>query len=268
MKQNKKTPEDLKNHLLKYKDAVIILGDQINTDENVFKVTEEDKEIYNRRVMTKEPFEFWNYYYDKIHKETINICDTQETITKLLDMDLHSTIINLNQDGYKYSSDCIDLKGAQDILKCVRCDKSYNASDMITSDFNKVLACGCGGKIKPSVLMYNEKYAVREYNKTIDSIFNKEINTETKEEKTILNTHSLIFIGVDFNEEFMDELVKNYFTIQEQVTTDEEPYYLILITNNDIIALTNYQPEFATHDNVKDSVERLVTLLNYNKYKV
>ena len=160
--------------------------------------------------MIKEPNKFWNFYVDKIMIPLAATNKTTAQINRLLEMNVHSSIIDTNivktviNDGKR--EDLISPNGKNNILECVKCHKTFEANKMIDElkSTEKTLKCGCGGNIKPTVLYHGEKYNMNMYKAVKDAIFKEENN------KPELNTHTLIFIGVDFTDSLISELIDSY----------------------------------------------------------
>ena len=148
----------LLQHLKQYQDAVIILGPDI-AKVNV-EVTEESKEQFNRKVMVRDPKTFWSYYAENLMKLYSYNDITTETVEALLDLNLHSTVIDTNIIEILTHTDAIYPTGKNKNLKCVKCQKDYNAEDMYhqLKFQDSTLKCSCGGNIKPTVLCFGEKY--------------------------------------------------------------------------------------------------------------
>jgi hypothetical protein len=249
-----RTPQDLVNHLNKYKDAVIIIGDAVVKDLNLFKVDETTKDVYNRKTMVKEPDKFWKYYKENIFKGRLENTKEQDAINNLLVTDIANKVIVLSQEGYfedlAMPYDVISLKGNQRFTTCVKC----NSIQCLSHKFEPETKCKCcGGRIKPTVLMYGEDYGHAEYTAAKNAVFNE------TEEGTKLNTHTLIFIGVDFEEDIMHEFIENFDVIKKKYP--EEPHYSVIIADNDTVSIGLYEPEFATDGDIAGSVERLITLI-------
>lgn len=249
---SKLKPQDLVNHLYKYKDAVVITGDHITKDIN-FKIDESTKDILNRKNMVKEPKTFWKYYYDNVYQpEEYVENDTENAIRSLLELGLFPNVINQSPYSlgrYFELSNVVDLKGRSYDTICVKCREIYRTDDVVsqTGD-NKPVKCKCGGRIKPTVPMYGEGYDVEAYNNTIDLI------AKDKE----LQTHTLICIGVDFTEDIFHEIVQNFRALKYST---EETRYLVIVTDGDIEVINAYEADFATAGDMEDSVKRLVNLI-------
>ena len=141
------------------------------------------------------------------------------------------------------------------------CNNEYEIAD-INSDkyiyniFNSedIIKCSCGGKIAPTITMFKEKYKTSLITKIKDAIFKTDENN-----KVDLNTHTLIFIGVDFEEDYMHELIESYNAIK--LNTTQENSYCVMICEKDGVSIDYYQPEFATYEDIASSINRLIDKL-------
>jgi hypothetical protein len=256
MPKKPKLPIDvLSKHLLHFKDAVIILGPDILGEGAQFEINEETKDNYNRKLMIREPEQFWKYYSDNIMKPLAISNKITAQVNNLLNLNLHSMIIDTNivRSLASTRKDVIDPNGKNDTLECVKCQKKYDANSM----FNQLqkqettLKCNCGGNIKPTVLYHGEKYNMNIYKAVKDAIFVEE-NGVPK-----LNTHTLIFIGVDFTDTLISELIDSYDALKNDLA-----HYTVIITdklNRD--DLIYYNPEFGTCDDLDEAIKRLITLI-------
>ena len=258
-KQNQWKINQLIENLKKNKDAVVIIGDKAIKELDLYKIDEKSKKDLNKKKMVKEPKKFWEFYKQNI------ICNTRKSeagnnLSDLIKTGVVKTVIDLNYNGEITSplgsnTRVINLKGIFDIYRCMSCDTTYTSLDEDAINSNKVLKCKCGGKIAPTVTMFGEKYLEKHTKAIKDSIFIEE-NDEIK-----LNTHCLIFIGVDFEEDYMHEIIESYVAIKSEVSTNENPYFLVMITEKDGVSIEYYQPEFATYTGIADSIVRLTKML-------
>ena len=247
---NKKTKlpiEALIKHLNEYKDAVVIIGPDVAEDITPFMITEETKEMYNRKNMVKKPGMFWQFYSNNIKTEESFCTASMESINKLLKLDLFSNVIDTNT--FVTVSNAIHPNGINNDIECVKCHKHYNALDM---DFNtdKQLKCECGGNLKPTVLYFGEKYNSLIYNKVKDAIFTE------KNGKPALNTHTLFFIGVDFSDSLISEIIDSYDALK-----GPNDFTIIVTDKKSNADLYYYNPEFGVSDNIGDGINRLIKLL-------
>jgi hypothetical protein len=243
----------LPEHLNKYKDAVIILGPDILGEIKQFEINEETYDFYNRKLMIKNPQEFWKYFSDNIMHPTAATNDITKQVVKLLSMCLHSSVIDTNivhtiPTHYKI----ISPNGKNDVLECVKCHKEYDANKMFNQlqEQDKVLKCSCGGNIKPTVLYHGEKYSAPIYQSVKDAIFTEENG------RPELKTHTLMFIGVDFTDSLISELIDSYDALK-----DNQHYTVIIsdkLNRDDVIY---YEPEFGVADNLDSALIRLMNLL-------
>ena len=114
----------------------------------------------------------------------------------------------------------------------------------------KVLKCECGGNIKPTVLYHGEKYSAPLYEKVKNAIFIEENG------KPQLNTHTLIFIGVDFTDSLVSELIDSYDALK-----DAQHYTVIITDKLNRDDLIYYNPEFGVADDIDAALLRLMDLI-------
>ena len=254
MNKKPKLPiEALLEHLVKYKDAVIVLGPDILEDNGQFAISKETYECYNRKLMIKKPDEFWKYYSDNIMVPLAATSKTTKEIHSLLSMNIHSTIIDTNivktiSPNYKV----VSPNGKNNVLQCVKCQKEYDAHSMFNQlqDQQTVLKCDCGGNIKPTVLYHGEKYSTPIYQSVKNAIFTEENG------KPELNTHTLIFIGVDFTDSLISELIDSYDALK-----DYQHYTVIITDKKNRDDLIYYNPEFGVTDDLNQALNRLINLI-------
>lgn len=240
--------DSLIKHLKQHKDAVIVLGSKIITDE-MFRVDEKTKEIYNRKTMIKEPDKFWKFYSKCIMsmpEEYSN--DVVKSINKLLELNLHSKVIDINL--INSVDDVISPNGRTDVLECVKCHKQFNPYEMKEQLENqdKIFKCECGGNIKPTVLFFGEKYTTPVYDSVKDAVFTEENG------KPALNTHTLIFIGVDFMDSLTEEMIDSFDALKTK-------NQFTVIIDNTQTNLIYYEPEFGVSDELDKGINRLIELL-------
>lgn len=245
--------EALLNHLVEYKDAVIILGPDILEENKQFEISPETYECYNRKLMIKDPTSFWKYYSDKIMTPLAITSKTTTQINTLLSMGLHSAIIDTNiVKTIAPNYEVISPNGKNNVLECVKCHEKFDAHSMFNQLQNQegVLKCSCGGNIKPTVLYHGEKYSSPIYQSVKNAIFTEENG------KPELKTHTLIFIGVDFTDSLISELADSYDALKDY------QHFSVIITdklNRDDIYY--YNPEFGVADDLDQALKRLMDLI-------
>lgn len=254
--ENKWQINHLIENLKRNKDAVVIVGDKAVETLNLFKVNEDCKDVMNRKTMVKEPQKFWSFYKENISKQIFGESPAEAAITALIDKGIVKTVIDLNYTGNIASNDIevIQLKGDLDVLRCMSCGKEYEATEELL-DTETVLKCDCKGKIAPTITMFGEKYLDKNVKAVKDAIFLEEDN-EVK-----LKTHCLIFIGTDFEESYINELIDSYDAVKANVSSDEETFFTVIITDNDSMSINYYKPEFATDGDITESIKRLTALI-------
>ena len=251
MKKKTKLPLDvLLNHLKEYKDAVIILGPDI-AKVNV-AVGEDSIGKFNRKNMVRNPEIFWKYYTENLMKLYSYNDITTETVEALLDLKLHSTVIDINIIDILKHTSALHPAGKNKKLECVKCGKAYDAEGMYhqLKFQDTTLKCDCGGNIKPTVLCLGEKYPMNVYNKVKDAIFVDENG------KVSLNTHTLIFIGVDFSDSLITEIIDSFDALK-----DNNHFTVIIADKDHREDVIYYNPEFGVCDDIQQGVSRLIDLL-------
>jgi hypothetical protein len=146
----------------------------------------------------------------------------------------------------------VSPNGKNNVLQCVKCQKEYDAHSMFNQlqDQKTVLKCDCGGNIKPTVLYHGEKYSTPIYQSIKDAIFIE------KDGKPELKTHTLIFIGVDFTDSLISEIIDSYDALKDY------NHYTVIVSDrlnrDDVIY---YNPEFCVADNIDAAIERLIKII-------
>lgn len=257
---SKPTIENLLKSLKQNKDAVIVIGEKC-VSKDILKINEGTKDNYSRKKMIKNPKEFWKYYNDSIYNQDTSISSAEEAINRLINTGTIKTVINLNYTGNIKSvallpTKIIELKGNKNIVKCMSCEKETAITNDILNS-SKVVKCECGGKIAPTITMFGEKYKEKYVSEIKSSIFKEDNGTVE------LNTHTIIFIGVDFEEDYMHELIESFNAIKSQQGTND--HYCVMICEKDGVSIQYYQPEFATFEDIPASIDRLISNLEgYN----
>lgn len=256
-----KSISDLINHLKEHKDAVVIVGDKALRGLDVKTITEDDKEIFNRKVLVKHPDQYWNWYFENVVEslttalEKLNadkdsdLNKNIESIVNLCNQDFVKQTISLSQDDKIdiNANNCIALKGTIDKYECVKCDKViFGNKKFATVDYN----CTCGGRIRPSILMYNEKYNQKKLNDMRQAVFTEENG------KPVLNTHTLILIGVDFEEDLMHDMLNSFKALKN---SSKETVYSVIITEGDALSIDFYEPDFGTNYPIGESISKLLS---------
>lgn len=261
-----KALESMKNNLLQYKDAIVIVGNDIVREAHLFHATEFNEQAYSRRNMVKNPKEYWTLYKTNIAENEHNITGTKEqnALLELLNLGIVKTVIDANFDGYlkdNISKDVqyIQLKGDRRELFCTKCNKIIPYTDTITGE--KVLThkdledTACVGKVQPTVPHYNSKVPKNTWTNILNSIFDEEA---LKENKYILKTHALILIGIDIAEDIVGDIIDMYKLSRGR---NNLQHLLIAITYKSPQLIDMLEAEFGTADEIDESLLRLKKLL-------
>lgn len=256
--ENKWTINDLLKNLKNNKDAVIVIGDKAVEELNLYAINEESKKMLNKKKMVKEPKYFWKHYRENIAVDK-GCSQVEASLLELMSLGCVKTVVDLNYTGYittlnSTDTEVIQLKGDKDKYRCMSCGKEDDYTEDMLNTLS-MLKCECKGKIAPSVIMFGEKYLQKNVQAIKDAIFTEE------DGKVTLNTHCLIFVGVDFEEDYMHELIESYSAIKSEVSTDEDPYFCVMISEKDGVSIEYYQPEFATFEDIPGALNRLIAQL-------
>lgn len=261
-----KALESMKNNLLQYKDAVVIVGNDIVREAHLFHATEFNEQIYSRKNMVKKPKEYWALYKTNIAESERNTTGTKEqkALLELLNLGIVNTVIDANFDGYlkdKIPKDIqyIQLKGDRHELFCTKCNKIIPYTENITGD--KVLIhkdlenTECVGKVQPTVPHYNSKVPKNTWTNILNSIFDEEA---LKENKYIPKTHALILVGIDIAEDIVGDIVDMYKLSRGKSNLQ---HLLIVITYKSPQLIDMLEAEFGTIDEIDESLLRLKKML-------
>lgn len=129
------------------------------------------EEIISHSFFVRNPEEFYRFYKDKMLCLTAepNVC--HKALAKLEREGKLKAVITQNIDGLHQkagSKEVYELHGSVLRNYCVRCGKSYTAEYVKNSV--GVPRCGCGGIIKPDVVLYEESLDGETIEKAITAI--------------------------------------------------------------------------------------------------
>lgn len=267
MADKNKALETMRENLLKYKDAVVIVGNDAVRDAHLFHATEANAQVYSRRNMVKDPQEYWKVYKLNIAENEHNKTGTpeQKALIELLKTGIVKTVIDANFDGYLKDHipegvDYIQLKGDRRELFCTKCNRILPYNDNITGD--KVLlhkdfddAVDCEGKVQPTVPHYNAKVPKNVWQNMLYSILDRE---QLENGKHVPNTHALILVGIDIAEDIVGDLIDMYKLSRGK---NNLQHLLIAITYKSPQLIDMLEAEFGTADNIDESLLRLKQML-------
>lgn len=234
-----RTLEDLVKKMKKFNDTVIIIGPGIFENKEIKYTTEEFNNTYNRKMLSRKVEDFWNFYLNKIYEPI-----QKNTIYSYINS-LNAFVIDQNINGVDLDNK-IDLHGNCNKYFC-KCGTMYT-HDYITSKqpFENICEL-CGRKLKPSVLLSNDKYNASHVKQITEAID---------------NTHCLMLIGVDFTEEFILECIHQYSIkdVTNKNLQEEDKKTLVTIQNEneefDINELLF--SEYVVKGDIENSLKKLI----------
>ena len=239
-----KTLNELTAHIKKHNDAVIIIGPGINPNKPKYD-TDEFNAKYNRKNLKRNYDELIKFYIDNIHSE-INTSKSYDLIKAIN----HSLLLDQNVNGSITAS---YLHGHVNIFKCQKCNNIYplEGIELNTEEYTVSDCECCGSKLRPSVLLSAERY-------------NQEIFDEFKEK--LLDTHTLILIGMDYSEAPLLNLIADYGDMRSQLNAegneDNERCIVVIQSKEE-----EFNPneitfcEFLVKDDIENALTRLVGAL-------
>lgn len=113
--------------------------------------------IVSNTFFTKYPKVFYDFYFEKMIYPSAKPNIAHKYFARLEQNGKDITVITQNIDGLHQkagSKHVYELHGAVDRNYCMRCQKFYALSDL---SLKEVPYCSCGGKIKPDVVLYEER---------------------------------------------------------------------------------------------------------------
>ena len=251
------TINDLIAHMKKHEDAVIIIGDKIEshigkTMEVVIEGEESEQEkVFTRKALVKDSENFWRYYFDNIHYKDDTKPSVYKDIYALKEKGLAKTIISTDMRHQSSIAD-LNLRGISTIIKCSKCENKLTDEQVENIKNTKDYKCpSCSSRIRPDCLLYGENYNAKKIKDFTDSIF-----FEEKGSHAIPNTHTLMLIGVDMQEDLISEMYDNYLLVKERI---EDPCYIVMITDT-VEDVKLFTPNFATTANITDATKRFINL--------
>lgn len=253
--------EELIENLKKYDDTIIVIGKDIVEKENkIFKVDEESAKVFNRKTLYKKPELYWQFYFNYVYNNNRIYTEEEKAVSKLIETIGKDKIRIINDttlncyEGYKDLVN-LNLSGDTSELTCVSGRHILSSDSMPEYLKEHNFKCPvCDSVYKPTILMYNEKYDPLKLT-VLEAIISKEENG-----KRIPNSHNIIFIGSDFDNDIIHDIAISFKALKEEHETDNEKFFLTMILDHDPVNVERYEPDFSTTDNIVDSIKRLVEL--------
>ena len=115
--------------------------------------------------------EFYDFYRQKMLCPQARPNPAHEALAQLEQMGILAAVITQNIDGLHQaagSKNVIELHGSVLRNHCTRCGKAFDMKEILRSE--GVPRCGCGGVIKPDVVLYGEQLPVDAIEGAIDAI--------------------------------------------------------------------------------------------------
>ena len=238
-----RTIDDLVEHINKYKDSVIIVGKYIND-----KLKEYDpvkfNEDYSRKSLKRTPDKLWNFFRDYLYTD-INDSKVYDNIENIP----HSLIVDQNINGKLMNSKNVyNIHGHINTFICSKCKTIYTIDSILNDDGSYNTECEvCGKEIRPSVLLSGERY-----NNTLYNDFKQKL----------IDTHTLILIGMDYSEQTLLDLIADYGDLKSQVNAEEDPdnQKMLVILQSEDCKFNPAQitfPEYLVKGNIDEKLDIL-----------
>ena len=197
-------------HMNKHKDAIIIVGPGVQEIPNDY-TNEEFNEHYNRKNLVRNPEDLWKFFNDKMHDRGVDdklytafrkIEELSDVTSLVLTQTMHNPIIK----------NIANLHGSVFLYTCQKCKNLYTDDYVYLDQANheeRITSCElCEGKLRPTALLSGERYD--------QLLFDNFKNS-------LLNTHTLILVGMDYSEESLLNLIADYGDIKAQLNADGNP---------------------------------------------
>lgn len=234
-----RTLDNLIEHLKKHKDAVIILGPGIDPNKKEYDIADFN-EHYNRKQLRRNPEALWNFFESNIYRD-INYSSVYDAVNNID----HSLIVDQNNNG---SIAATYLHGHINLFSCQKCKTTYTINSVKTDEGFNTECEICGSAIRPSVLLSGERYNQVQFD-------------ELKE--SLLNTHTLFLIGMDYSEEALLNLICDYGDMKAQINSDGNPenermIVVVQSKEEDFDPNEIVRCEFLVKDDIPSAMERLM----------
>jgi NAD-dependent SIR2 family protein deacetylase len=192
------TLERLKEHIEKYKDALIILGpDAAKLCGVKHYDIEAYKENMTRKKLSRSKEEFWdffdNYYYNKY--SLLEETESQQLAIRLYESGLVAGVMTTTTEGLLRGNiaveHLIELHGSMHDFICKACK-----TELVYSEVHDTHECPeCGKGVRPCVQLIGERYNEEQYEKFV---------------KLANAAHTIITIGLDYTEQTVNDILAQY----------------------------------------------------------
>ena len=243
--------QELKEHLEKYKDALVLVGP--DAIKNIASIPSRDDQIkfLNNKNLRRSPKEFWDFYFNQFYIEPKKASETEKVIAELYKNSLVKNVVTLYPDGLlSYfnlinPTDIIHLHGNMQTYQCQKASCKINYPIEAINKEN--LTCEvCGNRLRPQILLSGENYNEDKYQAMI-SLLNQ--------------THTLFTIGLDYTETPIVEFIADYCDLKG---ASEESKVLVSVVDKDLDMDLNEQigfHEFIVKDDCDAAMIRLLDAL-------
>jgi NAD-dependent deacetylase len=249
------TVNNIVDHMVKHKDAVIIVGPEA-ADYHTEKPTREMMEkFYTHKSIKRTPEKFWNFFkqYIYVSPDKNQPTPALQHTSMLNTMGLLGSVIIQSTDGmyrlYCYNHNILELHGNSVTFTCKSCGYEYPYMYYENSPTPVPECEQCGKPLRPNVLLYGENYK--------DDVYNAM-------KHHVASTHTLILLGMDYTEDPVADLVASFCEMKSIANqSDDIDEHKMAIA---IGVPEGYDPneslgffEFIVRDNPNDAMGRLLT---------
>ena len=115
------------------------------------------EEILSHSFFVNNTDYFYDFYKKKLNSLNYKPNIIHETLKKMQDKNLLSSVITQNIDGFDIEAginNVLELHGSVHRNYCLNCHKFYDGKKVFNS--KGIPKCSCGGTIKPDVVLYEE----------------------------------------------------------------------------------------------------------------
>ena len=186
------------------------------------------EDIISNYFFNRYPEEFYKFYKEKMIYPNATYNEAHKFFANLEKHDKNVTIITQNIDGLHSdagSTDVLEIHGSVLRNNCTKCYKFFSLEDIMKKP--GVPKCGCGGVIKPDVVLYGE---------------NLDYNTITKSIHKVSHADLLIVVGTSLLVHPANSLIR-YFQGNKIIIINKEKtpfdYDANIVINDDIIKVVN-----------------------------
>lgn len=233
------TLQELVSHMKKFKDAVIIVGNDINSIKYDYTVNDFN-ENYNRKTLKRNPENLWKFFNENLLSEI----DNNKIYDYIKELD-YNLLVNQNING-PIDDKSFNIHGHINKFLCPKCKTIYTSNYIID---DSIPTCElCDSIIRPSILLTGERYDQTEF----DNL-----------KQNIIDTHTLFVIGLDYTEQPILDLIADYGDMKSQINADGDPEKektLVVIQDKD----KEYDPneiafcDFLVKDNIENAMKRFI----------